>query len=139
MTSFELQQCFHRELITERAQTGDFTATGGCDEGMPAEGFPSFRQREVDFDDRQVHRFDGIVERDGRMGVRARIKDDSGNLPLRFMQTVNQRSFRIGLKRLERHLGEFFTERGIDVFQGFFAVNLGFAATQQIQVGSIED
>jgi hypothetical protein len=90
------EQGLQRERIARQAETADDTETnGGKFRFMPTR-LPCMHVRDMYFADRGFDGGDGIPERNRRMRVRPRIKDDP-RIIVRFMERVNQFAFMVGL------------------------------------------
>lgn len=84
---------------------------------------------------------DGIVKRDGRVPVSARI-DDNAHCPIvGFVKPVDEDALMIALKALdlEAKLPTGGDALALDIFESLAAINAGFSLAQHIQVRPVED
>ena len=72
-----MRQPFNAQHITINAET-DYDALGRRGQvGVSTERFARMHVGDVHFDHRALRAFDGVVQRDGRVGVSAGVEDDA--------------------------------------------------------------
>ena len=124
-----------------RPEPGDHTGCGLADVGVVAKFLAAENIRKVDLDDRNVDHPQGIEQRHGSVGVGAGVDDQSGSPSARTLHPVDQLGLAVGLKELDGQTDRIGAPpyRGFDVGQRLGAIDIGFPATQEVQVGPVED
>src|SRR5207247_1375347 len=108
---------------------------------MLPEGFAPENVREMDLNNRQIGREEGIEQSNGGGRIAGRIYDDTGGAASRLLYPADQFALMIGLPEIDRQappLGMLPT-RCLDLRESLTAINLRLATAQQVQVGSVED
>jgi hypothetical protein len=107
---------------------------------MP-ELFTGMDVRKMDFDGRHPDGSDGVSEGDTRMGVGGGVQNDDVELPLGFLDPIDQFTFDVRLAEINPDFERVsrFANLLLDVGQGRVAVNLGLTLAEQIQVGAVQE
>ena len=108
---------------------------------MVPERLASVHVRDVHLDDRELAGVQGIEDRYRRMRERGRVDDDAaGPLP-RFVNPVDDLVLGIALVKrdFEPELLPDTAAIGLDVREGFIAVDRGLALAEEVQVGTVQD
>lgn len=107
-----------------------------------AECFTRKNIRQMDFNKRNRHAGQRVTQRNAGMGEGSRVDDDEVDLVVcGLMYAVHQFMLGVALKMRERvtsRLGKLAQMR-VDIFQRGFAIVVGFATTEQIQIGAVKD
>src|SRR4051794_40043241 len=86
------------EPITVDAEAAQGGERGTCNEGVVTEAFPRIDVADVNFHSGDLHRHQGVMERDGRVRVAAGVDDNApGLLRARLVHEVDQRALAAGL------------------------------------------
>ena len=111
------------------------------DVGVVAEAFTLVDVRDVHLDHWPLERVQRVEDRDGGVGEGAGVDDDAGGPVPRLVDPVDQLALVVGLLQLDLVPGLRCDggAGGGDVVQRLVAVDFGLAATQEVQVGSVQD
>ena len=96
---------------------------------------------DVDFDGRNLHRHQRVVQRDRGVRIAAGVDDDAGGLlGMRLVDEVDQFAFAVGLPAigLEPELGRGLGAQLLDIGERGMAIGFGLAGPQQIEVRAVE-
>lgn len=130
------------KVVAHAAQARDGACCHIRKIGVVAECLTAVNIGEMHLDKRNLDGNQGITKRNAGVGQSRRIDDDERrSLYFRGMNPLDELTFMIALEAFDRD-AENLTSQGqpvIDVLQAFGAINLGFARSQQIQVGSVEN
>ena len=97
---------------------------------------------QMNFDERDGDSRQGIAHRHAGVGVGGRVDDDEAAVGARRrLNPVNQGTFVVALEAFERvpRIGSHCHKIGVDLRQSLRAVNGGFAAAQQVEVGPVKN
>jgi len=104
--------------------------------------FPGERIAKVNFDKRNLNSEKRVAQRDAGVREATRVQDDEFDpVDLGFLNPVNEFMFGIALKagKLVSELFGDLNRTVLDVAKAGRAVDIGFARTEQVQVGSIDE
>ena len=109
---------------------------------MMAEGFPPVDIGQVNLDEWDSDPSQGISQRNAGMRVASRIDDDVAKLLLfSGMYPLNQGAFMIALEGFNNCAVTFAQpdQALVDFIQRFRAINMGFAGSEQVQIGPMQN
>lgn len=136
------QRIFQRQFITVRAQTGHDPDRKVGQIRVMTERFACVDIGKMHFDKRDGHRCQRVADRHAGVGVSRRIDDDEIHvIAAGLVDTFDQRTFMVVLKSFDKRTDSIPTagQCTINVVQRGEPVMRGFAATQQIQVGTVHN
>src|SRR5574340_360782 len=136
------QRVFQRQFVAVCAETG-YHADGEVGKvRMVAERLARVDVGKVNFDERNGSGSQGIAQGDAGVGVTRRVDDDEVDMVARsLVDAVDQGAFVVVLEGFDLGASRFAAagQRAVDVVERGKAVMLGLAATQQIQVGAVQN
>ena len=133
---------FQRQFITVRTQPRHHADREVGKTGVVAEGFARVNVGKVDFDERDGRGCQRIAQGNAGMGVARRVDDDEIDVIARsLVHAIDQATFVVVLKSFDLRASSLpaGSERAVDVVERGKTVMLGLTATQQIEVGAMQD
>lgn len=129
------------EKVTCWAESGDLAYGDRGDVTVGTKRFTGMDVGEVDLHRREADCRQGITDGDAGVGIGGGIDDDSGISIAGGLDRINQGTFTIGLKELDRYrqFGSQPRQFIIDTCQRGCPVNTGLPSTKQIQVWTMND
>src|SRR5690606_34623016 len=131
-----------RQQVTLRAEAADHALGNGGEVGMATKGLPGVDVRQVHLDEGDADRGQGVAHGDAGMAVGRRVDDHVAHPGRgRLLDQVDQFALMVGLPRfdgdagLARRLGQ----PPVDVAEGVGAVMARLAASEQVEVGAVEN
>ena len=129
----------HGKSIAVHAEAADNAQTGAGDIGMVAEGLALVDVGDMDLYDGGAQRADAVLQGYTGVGIRPGIQHDAIVVEAYLLHLVYQRALYIALIIVYLHVGIALAQRFEIGFKGAAAVNTGFAGSQEIQVGTIDN
>jgi hypothetical protein len=133
------QQSFYGQTIAVEAEAADDTAAGSADAAVVAELLALVDIGDVYLYDRRRDGTDSIVEGDAGVGVGTRVEHNAVGRESHLMELVDEGALVVALEIGELHVGVLLAQFFKVCFKGASAVDARLAATQKIEVGTVEN
>ena len=104
-----------------------------------AEGLALVDIGDMYLDDGGCDGTDGIVEGDAGVGVGSGIEDDAVGGEAVGVEAVDEVTLMVALVVVELYVGVLLAELLEVVFEGAVAIDIGLAATEEVEVGTVEE
>ena len=129
-----------REDIALRAKTADDALHGGRDHRLVAEFLAGMHVGKVQLDHRDLDGADGIMKRDGRVGIGTGVDGDAGSGVAGFVNPVDQIAFVVRLAEIDgkTQLLAFSLAQHFDIGERLAAIDTGLALAEGVKIGAVE-
>ena len=129
-----------REQVAISTEPRDARDARACDPRHVTIGLAGLGVRHVHLDARHGHRLEGVVERDRRVRVRARVEENRVEPLARFGDPVAERPLVVRLAAVDRRaeLARAGAQTLVKVGERLFAVDVGLARPQKLEVRARE-
>ena len=136
--SFALE-CLNCQPIAVEAEAADDAAAGGADGAVVAELLALMHVGDMYLDYGRWHGLDGIVQRDARVRICSGIEDDAVDIEAYGVNAVDEVALVVALVVAYLHAGALAAQLREVVLERAVAIDLRFAAAQQVEVGAVND
>ena len=128
------------EAVAVEAEASDDALADGRQERLVAERFAGVDVANVDLDDGDLDGGNGIGDGNRRVGVTARIEDNTtALLKAHNLQSVHNLALDVALIDVDIVLRELLSKFLQVLVERTVAIDLGFAFTHEVQVGAVDD
>lgn len=141
LPSVNVNRGFYSQNVRIRSKSDDLAAADGGNQRFMPEFLPGMDIGKMDFDGRNATGHDRISQGNAGVCIGGSVEDDHFELPFGLLDPGDQLAFKVGLAEVNFYpqLPGSFADPGFDVCQSKAPIDLGFALTEQIQVGSIQE
>ena len=135
----ETEQRLYGQSIDVHAEPCDRSDTSGGDHGAAAEVLAGGHVAQMDLHDWCADGADGVEQSDTGVGVGCRIEDDAIVAGCCVLKAIYQCALMVALKVFYLYLWKPLSERCKAVFHRLLPIDVGFARSQEVEVGAVDN